>query len=310
MWNLMIGSTRQMVKASAFAAYFLAMVVLFAIYILLMIALLGGEGRTSAAWAAEPAASYGNTPAALPEALDSLYPPKADRPHFLLGMLELDSQLSGIIVDLAEGDGEGAAASVAAFRAQYLKLAAMVPEWGAYYPQAPVEELEAAMAASDRQMVMAAYGRIGGLCHSCHAATMVPVQQKYHWRSFRSITATDPVLNQATDYASLKRRLSANLSGIGHDLRQGQIDNARKQFAEFKARSEALKETCLQCHDTEGRHFVDAAAQARIAELAEALADDVVQVPAVDGLVQSIGRENCSKCHLVHVPAAMSSGTH
>jgi cytochrome c556 len=242
----------------------------------------------------------------LPGSLDALYPPAADRPVFLIRMLALDTSFSGIVVDLTEGDLDGAKGSFEDFRKQYREVAAMVPEWNREYPEQPVEDLGTALAAGDRDRAMNAFAGVGGICHRCHVAAMVPVQQKYHWGNFGAITIKDPLSGETTDYAAFKKVLSANLAGITVDLRQGQTDNARKQFDGFRARFDALGGSCQGCHEKESSYFTGREMQDAVARLGKAVHGRTVDVDAVTALTQSIGRESCSKCHLVHVPAALS----
>ena len=280
---------------------------MYRICVLLVVVLVGGGCWLITPKAQPPHGESAKKASALPEALDALYPPRAKQPVYLEGMIQLDALFSGIVVDLSEDDPEGAMAALADFKKQYLELSKMVPEWREYAPIGPVEEFERAMQKADRATVMAAYGEIGKVCHSCHVATMVPVQQKYRWGSFHAITTKDPLLHETTDYVLFKRRLSANLAGIGHDLRQGQIENARRQFQQFNERFQTLKDTCSECHYAESRHFVDPESQERLDQLGAALAGQSFEPSAVAALIQGIGQESCSKCHLVHVPSALSA---
>ena len=243
----------------------------------------------------------------VPQSLDAFYPPKAKAPVHLFGMLKLDTAFSGIVVDLLEDDPAGAKGSFQEFKAQYSELSKLVPEWKKRYPMAPVEKLGALLGTADRGTVMAAYGEVGKVCHECHVATMVPVQQKYHWGDFGAIRVKDPLTQETVDFSLFKKVLSANFAGISVDLRQGQTGNAVKQLQGFRARFQALKETCQNCHDAESRYYVDESMEAQLQKLEQALASQNVSPEAVGALVQGIGRESCSKCHLVHVPAALSA---
>jgi len=162
----------------------------------------------------------------LPESLNALYPPVADRPVYLLKMLSLETSFSGIVVDLMEEDYDGARGSFEDFQRQYREVAGMVPEWKGEYPEGQVKKLGAALAAGDKEHAMEAFAAVGGICHRCHVAAMVPVQQKYHWGDFGAITVQDPLSGAATGYPQFKKYLAANLAGITVDLRQGQTDNA------------------------------------------------------------------------------------
>lgn len=243
---------------------------------------------------------------ALPASLDSFYPPSTDRPVYLMDMLKLDTLFSGIAADVMEGDHQGAKSTFRQFRSQYVDVGKMVPEWRQYYPMEPVEKLGAELSSGEPGRIMAAISEVGRLCHECHFVSMVPVQQKYHWGTFTEVRVDDPLSREEVDFSLFKKYLSTNLAGISINLRQGQTENARRQFAGFEARFQALKGSCLNCHDQENRYFVDGVVEDLLGRLGSALGDQKVNTEAVESLIQGIGRESCSKCHLVHVPAALA----
>ena len=89
-----------------------AILALAAILAAASIAAAGADPHTGARGGAPTAPS-------LPGTLDSLYPPAADRPVYLLKMLELETAFSGIVVDLMEEDLGGARGLFEEFRARY-----------------------------------------------------------------------------------------------------------------------------------------------------------------------------------------------
>ena len=271
---------------------------------LLLIVLLGFAVVAHAGAGNLPEAKKGLTAMSpLPESLNAFYPPAAGGPVYLFKMLDMQTSFSGIVVDLMEDDLEGARGSFEEFRSKYREVAGMVPEWKGEYPEGNVKELGAALAAGDKGLAMNAFAALGGVCHRCHVAAMVPVQQKYHWGNFGDTTVRDPLSGAATGYPQFKQFLAANLSGITVDLRQGQVENARKQFEGFRARFEALSGSCNGCHEKQSRYFVDREMQETVDELGNAFRSRTVAPESVNALVQKIGRESCSKCHLVHLPA-------
>jgi hypothetical protein len=245
----------------------------------------------------------------LPASLDSFYPPVTDRPLYLLKMLDLDTSFSGIVVDLGENDLAGARGSFEDFQRHYRDVAGLVPEWTGAYPDGQVKELGAALLAGDTGRAMTAFAAVGGICHQCHVQTMVSVQQKYHWGNFAALTAQDLTSATATGYAQFKQRLAANLAGITVDLRQGQTDNARRQFEGFRARFTALGGSCQACHAKEPRYYVDRDMQDVVDELGKALTKQPIASQMVMELTQKIGRESCARCHRVHLPAAFAKRT-
>lgn len=255
-----------------------------------------------------PAGAGGGNPAApaLPETLDRWYPPAAGGPVYLFRMLDLDAYFSMIVVDLMENDLEGARGSFEGFESRYREAAGLVPEWKGEYPETPVRDLGRALAEGDRDRSLRAFAAVGETCHGCHLRTMVPVQQKYHWGDFGALSVTDPVSGAATGYPRFKQALAANLAGIPGNLRQGQTANARKQFEGFRARFRALADSCGGCHGEPSRYFVDRDVQAAVDGIGKAFAQEDVSAEAVTSLVREIGKESCSKCHRVHLPAAMA----
>ncbi len=245
----------------------------------------------------------------LPESLSAFYPPAADRPVYLLKMLSLETSFSGVIADLMEGDVDGARGSFDDFQRRYRELAGMIPEWQGEYPEQKVKELGNALAVGDRGSALTAFEAVGGICHNCHIAAMVPVQQKYHWGDFGAVEVWDPLSGKAIGYRQFKQYLSTNLAGIAVDLGQRQSDRAREQFKAFRSRFESLSSSCQACHQTESRHFVDREMRDTIEELGSAFEDGPIATESVIELLQKIGRESCSKCHLVYLPAAYARHT-
>jgi len=247
------------------------------------------------------------TETSLPSSLNALYPPQAEQPVYLFKMIGLATPLMGIIVDLAENDFQNVKADFEEFRAQYIEISKLVAEWEKNYPLKPVDELGKSLESGEESKVMAAYEKVIKACHDCHVANMVKVQQKYHWGDFRTITAKDPLTNQEVNFTQLMQYINVNFVGIGLDLVQGQKENAQKQLQGFKARYEVMKETCEECHGAEERkYYTDENVDALIDKLEQALGGSTIDPKEAESLIQAIGMESCFKCHLVHVPAALS----
>ncbi len=242
----------------------------------------------------------------VPPSLDSFYPPKAEQPLYLFNMLTMDHFFLGIAVDVMEGDLQGARDNFKEFNSRYLETLEMVPEWKDHYPLEPVEKLGTELAGGDNGKIMAAFGEVGKNCHECHLTTMVQVHQKYRWQDFAGIKVKDPLSKELTEYSTFKQYLSTSMAGISVNLRQGQMENARQQFAGFKERFQALKASCLDCHDRQPKYYVDDSVESLLDKLGQALHKQPVDPGEVMKLTQGIGGESCSKCHLVHVPAAFA----
>lgn len=255
---------------------------------------------------AEPAHGTPAVAPALPASLDGLYFPKSQGPVYLMAMHGLNASLAGIMVDMSENDQSGAAANFERFEKQYRDVSRMVPEWTSWFAAEPVEELGHAVMGGVPGEVMAAAENVGALCHRCHLTYMVPVQQKYHWPDFRTITVHDPVVDADLDYAPFMQMLNASLIGIGMNLEQGQVENARVQLTAFRSRMEELKESCDACHDGARAYFVDERVESLLADMQSALQGATVDPAVIASLSQRLGEESCFKCHLVHMPAAYS----
>ncbi len=242
--------------------------------------------------------------ATLPASLEQYYPPVSPAPAYLLAMMSMSHPFSAIVSDALEGDLDHVAGDFDAFKKAYLGAAAMVPEWTDRYPIEPVDRLAEAVATRDMSQIMPAVEAVGAVCHSCHLSTMAPVQHRFHWGRFADITLTDPLSGADVSYARLMLMMETNFSGIGADLAQGQIENARAQFAGFKSRFDTFGDACMVCHETERHYYVSDDIDTLIAALESELAKPEVDAARAGELMQSIGRESCSKCHLVHIPAA------
>ncbi len=243
--------------------------------------------------------------ASLPAAIENFYPPKAQGPVYLIKMIGLAESFGGFLGDLFENDLPNALAGFQKFKAQYLELSGLVPEWKSLYPHAPLEELAVSMKAGDQGRVMAAVEKVGGVCTACHVEYMAPVQFRFGWPAFSEIRAKDPLTGEEVGFDRLMLFLDVNFSAIGADLEQGQAEHAQKQFQGFKARFEALAGTCQECHgQDERKYYVDDSVRAMVENLGKAAAESSPE--KAGKLVMGIGTESCHKCHLVHVPAAFA----
>jgi len=245
-------------------------------------------------------------PPSLPVSLDNFYPPKSNGPAYLMAMHQMAMPMSGIVNDLFQNDIENANANFEAFKTEYARIAEMIPEWKSYYPAEPVEQLDAAIKSGNPDAVMGAMETIGNSCHSCHQVYMPLAHQKYHWGEFAAVSITDPLSGGDVPFRQMMMMMESNMTGTGIDLKQGQLDNARKNLDGFEARFNAVAQTCQACHDTERKYFVSEDINGAIAGLKTALASEKIDPSAVGGMLQKIGQESCFKCHLVHIPAAYS----
>jgi hypothetical protein len=260
--------------------------------------------------------SYGNSPKAScsfldipsppPQSLDALYPPKSEQPVYLFSMLDMEGPFNGIIIDLMEEDFVNAGANYEKFKQKYISLSKLIPEWENDFPMQPVDELGTSMQNGDKGKIMSSIEEVGKACNGCHLQNMVKVQQKYHWRDFEEIKVTDLVTKESVGFNQLMQFISMNFSGIGVNLEEGQVENAKKHFDQFKTRFTSLKASCTHCHTTQRKYYVDESVQSYIDELGSALGESSVDPQKIAELSMKIGQENCEKCHLVHLPAALT----
>jgi cytochrome c556 len=240
-----------------------------------------------------------------PSSLDSLYPPQTEQPEYLFRKLGMSTFLFGIVADLLEKDVQNLKTSYENFRVHYIEISKLVPEWEKAFPLSPVDELGEAIEGGDQEKVMGVFEKLGKVCHDCHVVNMAKVQQKYRWMDFSEIKVKDPLSEEELDFTRLKQSLNTNFSGILIDVEQGQGENAQKHLQDFKARFQVLKDTCEDCHGTDERkYYADENIQTLIDEMGKALSSSPIDPKAVRELAMGIGMDSCTKCHLVHVPAA------
>ncbi len=240
-----------------------------------------------------------------PSSLDAFYPPMTEQPEFLFKKLGMSTFFLGIVSDLLEEDYQNVKATFENFSALYKEVSKLVPEWEKAFPLSPVDELGEAIEGGDPEKTMGAFEKLGKVCHDCHIVNMAKVQQKYRWMDFGEIKVTDPLTEEEMDFVRLKQSLNTNFSGILIDVEQGQGEKAQKHLQGFKARFQVLKDTCEDCHGTDERkYYVDENIQTLIGEIEKALNSIPIDSKTVQELVMGIGMDSCSKCHLVHIPAA------
>ncbi len=239
-----------------------------------------------------------------PNSLTALYPPKAREPIFLLGMHAMDAPLETMANDLEEGSLDRAKNDFEAFRTRYREVSKMVPEWEKAFSAGPVEELGAALESGDRTRIMKTAEGVGKVCDDCHLTNLPKAYQAYQWEEFSMVSVTDPKTGETLEFREAMSRLSRSFQGVQTGLERGEVDKARKYYEAFSSRFKAFSQTCEACHEKERRYFVDAEMQEAVARLGSALKSSSPDARVVSDVMRGIGEESCSKCHLVHVPAA------
>jgi cytochrome c556 len=243
----------------------------------------------------------------LPSSLDRLYPPAAKEPVFLLAMHAQAEPLFGVVLKATQGDMAGAKKYFGQFREAYGRASSLVPEWKDKFPAAPVDAVGTALEGGAPDKVMAALQALGeSVCARCHMVNMPKVMQVKHWSDFSVLSLTDPATRKPVPFAAFMFGLEMSFAGIGIELKEGHVDKAREYFAAFNGAMGELRTACAACHDSERKYYVDASAQSTIDALGAALKSPAPDAAAVGGLMDRIGMDTCHKCHLVHMPAAMT----
>jgi len=249
-----------------------------------------------------------------PSSLDQYFPPKAPAPLFLIEMFTLAGPFEGIAVDLQEGDMANVKANFQAFNAEYAKISKMVPEWTSQFPQAPVDALGTAINSGNPAQIGQAMGGVGNVCGSCHLVNQVKVQQQYHWKNFDDVKLTNPVTGQSQAFVDYMTTMAGGFDGATLDLKEGQLDNAHKNYQAFTTEFKTLgTDACKQCHvdpatnkEIPRQYFVDPASLALIDQMGQALSAPTPDAVAIGNLAGAIGNNICLDCHLVHLPAQVA----
>jgi len=242
----------------------------------------------------------------LPASLNALYPPVTNAPVFLFKMIEMANSLNATGINFFEADYENMQGSFNRFKTAYTEFLVLVPEWKDYFPLKEVDELEVALNSKEMEKVDLAIDNLGKVCHNCHTANMTRVQHKFEWGNFSDISVTDPVDGKENSFSEHMHFMTISYDGITTDLIEGQIEYSRKHFNDFNSRFEAMSETCIACHDSERKYYIDDNIQDMIKAVGEEIAKDKPEIEKIKDLTNGIGFESCYKCHLVHTPAAFS----
>jgi hypothetical protein len=120
----------------------------------------------------EPDATTVAIDAQLPASLDKYFPPITEQSVYLFRMLGMNQPFTGIVVDLFEKDIDNARINYKKFRARYLEVSKLVPEWTGYFPVEPLDGLQTALEIGDQEKVMAAVQHVGKMCSDCHVSVM------------------------------------------------------------------------------------------------------------------------------------------
>lgn len=224
-----------------------------------------------------------------PESLDQHYPPKAEAPQYLFAMLAIEGPLTGMMTHLQDGDMTKAREYFKAVKAEYGKLAKMVPEWSRHYwPEKPIDDLSAALESGDGEKIGAAMPGLIQVCVKCHHDTMPAVWARYQ--------------KDMAEMGEIMFPLTGAFGAVNTYLAEGQFDKASKAMEGFQKLMDEFSESCGSCHDTERKYYVSEDVQALMKTVADGLKNEKPDVEKIAGAMQAIGIESCYKCHKVHIP--------
>jgi mono/diheme cytochrome c family protein len=223
-----------------------------------------------------------------PESLDQYYPPIAEAPQYLFTMLAMEGSFTGMMTHLQDGDMAKAREYFKAFRAEYGKLAKMVPEWSRHYwPEKPLDDLSAALESGDGEKIGAAMPGLIQVCVKCHQDTMPAVWARYQKDMGEMGEAMFP--------------LTGAFGTVNIYLAEGEFGKASKAMEGFQKLMNEFSESCGSCHDTERKYYVSEDVQALMKSVADELKKEKPDVEKIAGTMQKIGIESCYKCHKTHI---------
>lgn len=241
-----------------------------------------------------------------PASMDKLFPPNSPAPVWHIKMFEMAGSFTSVALKASEGNIEGAKTYFAKFKSQYRELPTLVPEWAGYLPMEPLDRFEAVLNGGDPGKIMPAFEELGQTCHNCHIVNMPKVQARYDWPEFASIVIAGPASGSDVSFVDVMRNVEATFTGIGVELQEGNRDKAIGYYEGFRGALGQLKETCATCHDSERMYYVSGDVMKLVDRLGASLKKIPPDVKSVIALSQEIGFQSCTKCHMVHVPAAFA----
>jgi len=224
-----------------------------------------------------------------PESLDQYYPPKAQGPQYLFAMFGMEKPITGMMTHIQDGDLAKAREYFKAVKAEYGKLAKMVPEWSRHYwPEKPLEDLSAALEGGDVGKIGPAMAGLMQVCVRCHQETMPAVWARYQ--------------KDVEEMGEVMFPLAGAFGAVNTYLAEGEFDKASKAMEGFQKLMDEFAQSCGSCHNTERKYSVSENVQTLMKSVAAGLKKEKPDVERIAGAIQAIEMESCYKCHRVHIP--------
>jgi len=219
-------------------------------------------------------------------------------------MLELGMRMGATITDARRGEHEQAKASFAQLKAQYEKVAGMVPSWKLRFPSQPLQALSTALdRKADVKELDPLTKKVEAVCTACHVRSMFPVQARYRWGNFSEAGVRDDN-GRWISFHEIMIDLSNHVGAIRNDVTQGRIKEARVEYGHLKERFTMMELTCQSCHSQPREYFIDARVKGRLLRLGGLLRKGSKDVAAYTTLMGKLTDMSCIPCHQVHMPAA------
>lgn len=225
-----------------------------------------------------------------PASMDKYYPPEAEGPQYLFAMMKMDAPLLGFMTHVQDGDMAKAQEYFKNFATEYRALSKMVPEWGHYWPEEPLDAVSAALGSGDPAKVGPAMGGLMQACSTCHHDNMAAVWARYG----------KPV----SDMGEFMFPIVGAMGAVRTYVSEGEFEKARGAFGLFQERFNELAESCGSCHSSERAYFTGPGVQELLKAAGEALEAEKPNPEQIIGTMNKIGHDSCYECHKVHIPIA------
>jgi len=206
----------------------------------------------------------------------------------------------GITTDVQEGDMTNATVNFKKFKAQYIKVSKMVPQWQGYWDINLVNKLGADLKKNNVTAVFQDVGAIGQGCSKCHSNEMPQVWAKYYWKDFDTVNVSTPEGNLSwTD--AMTKYLDGAYSGTGSNIREGKQQDALNSSILFESMMSNFKQACNNCHKTPRYYFVSDDVMANVTQMKNVI--QAGNLANAETIREQLGEDVCFRCHVLHMPA-------
>jgi len=239
-----------------------------------------------------------------PQSLAAYYPPTAKRAEYPLAMLQLGRIMGAAFQEIYDRKFEPGEKDLAALREQYRSVAALVPEWKGYFPEAPLNALaEKVKARASEAELRAATAQVEAVCTNCHVQEMARVQALYRWKPFARV-ATPTRSGSSISFHQVMIEVSNLLAALPHNAGQKNFELAGQSYQSLSEQFDYLEGLCVNCHDEPREYFVDKSVKGRLMRMAGMVRAQNPNAAEYEKLVGEIYQQSCIPCHAIHMPPA------